>query len=201
MWVTLDLQAVLMTKIEISVKTLLTITALILFYEFITRITYVLVIIILAYIIMAAIEPVVQILEKRHIKRSLAIFIVYAAFIIIVIGVISLIFLPLLKQVVDLAKQLPSLTTTFINSNTAIHSFIKANNINIGSLSLDTTKNLLSASTAFSTLYATAVGTGRFIAAAVLVFVMSIYMLLDKEMNTRGIIKLLPAHMREKTSD
>jgi predicted PurR-regulated permease PerM len=96
-----------MVRVDISHKTILYITLLALIWKFSIQIKDVLLGLFVAIILVGAMNPLVENLEKRGIPRWLSILILYLLLILVLVLVISGIFPPLVNQTTDLLKSLP----------------------------------------------------------------------------------------------
>lgn len=97
----------LMVRVDISHKTILYIALLVLIWKFSAQIKDVLLGLFVAIILVGAMNPSVESLEKRGIPRWLSILMLYLLLILALVLVISGIFPPLISQTADLLKSLP----------------------------------------------------------------------------------------------
>lgn len=187
-----------MTKIEISLKTLLTIAALLLLYKFLIRVEYILILLIIAYIIMAAVDPLAKQLEKRNIKRGFAILAIYLGIVLSIIAFISLVLVPLGKELFEFVRQLPVLITNVIRQNSFLHPIADANPYIYRFINDLNTTIIKQTPAHLDTIYTTALHTVQILAYTASIIVISLYMLLYKETNYASIKRLLPEKYRDR---
>ncbi|MHC1716893.1 MAG: AI-2E family transporter [Candidatus Dojkabacteria bacterium] len=82
----------------------------------------------LGFVFMSSLRPIVLWFEKKHIKRAWAIFLAYFLFLILTVGLFSLVFVPFISQLSELVRLLPEL------SNNAL---LSLKDFSIGSYKLD----------------------------------------------------------------
>lgn len=182
-----------MTKIEISLKTLLIIGALILLYKFIIRIEYIIILVLLAYITMAAIDPIVQFLTRRKVNRILSIILIYISAVAILVGISVFAFKPILTESIEFFKQFP----TIIEKYPAVKDLLPKNFVSNSNQNLQNYIGGSNFTTIFNTIHSLFAG----VAALLSMIVMSIYMLLYKDDNYKSLSEIISPRHAEKTMD
>jgi len=94
-------------KIEVSSKTIIFTILFLLSLKMIWQIRELIFSLFIAFIIAGALKPGVDYLEKRKIPRTLASFLIYLIFILLIVGVFNLIIPPLAQEIAHLFKNLP----------------------------------------------------------------------------------------------
>lgn len=94
-------------RVDISHKTIFFITAFLALLWALFQIKDVIILLFIAIILMSALSPVVEYLEKLKLPKSLAIALSYVVIFVIMAGLVSVITLPLLEQTSNLAQTLP----------------------------------------------------------------------------------------------
>jgi predicted PurR-regulated permease PerM len=191
-----------MTKTEISVKTIFLIAALILLYQFLTSIEYVIILVVLSYIVMSAIDTLVKPLTKRGVDRNIAIACIYLGIIILITLTFLFLIIPLFQELIELIRQLPVLFTHLVQTNSILHSvFNKRNNFNLTSFnqaSQNATQSLLTSNNGIMTVYRTVISVIRDIASFISIIVISLYMLIYKEQQNRFLVTMIPMKYQKK---
>ncbi len=93
----------------------------------------VLILLVISVIIVAAIEPAVDYLQKKRIPRSLSVLAIYIALFTLIGGGLSLLIPPMASQFQDFSKNYPLYSEQFRESISPIKNFIEINHINITS--------------------------------------------------------------------
>jgi predicted PurR-regulated permease PerM len=96
-------------RIEFSVRSILSVIGIALSLWLIVQIWQVFLIVVIALVLAAALTPVVQGLERRRMKRAVALAVVFAALVLAVVGLGVLIVPALFQQVSDLITQAPQI--------------------------------------------------------------------------------------------
>jgi len=94
--------------VEISPSTIVSAIGIFLFTYFLFLIRNVLAMILISFIISSAFSPIINLLTKRKVPKGLAITVVYLLSLIIVITLISIISVPLAKEILRLLNNLPN---------------------------------------------------------------------------------------------
>jgi predicted PurR-regulated permease PerM len=109
-------------KIDISTNTFLKVVLIILGLVFLWAIRDVIILVLLVFVIVAALGPIVDKLQRFKIPRFLSVIIVYSVFIGAVIAMLSLFLPPLINQIKEFAQDLPSLYKKLVPVYQNIHS-------------------------------------------------------------------------------
>ncbi len=110
------------TTVDISMATIVRITAIVLLLAFAYTIRDVFVILLVSIVVATAIDPVVDKLQARRIPRALSVISLYILIFGGVLAVLALIIPSLVTQVSELAQNFPTLYQKFINEFGAIRS-------------------------------------------------------------------------------
>jgi len=94
-------------KFEISHRTIIFTVFFLLFLKFLWIIQDLIFSLFIAFIVTSALRPMVNYLIKMKIPKVLACFLVYFSFLGTLIGALSIIFPPLIKETIQLSRQLP----------------------------------------------------------------------------------------------
>lgn len=94
-------------KIEVSSKTIIFTVLFLLSLKMIWQIRELIFSLFIAFIIAGALKPGVDYFEKRKIPRSIASFLIYLIFILLIVGIFNLIIPPLVQEISHLFKNLP----------------------------------------------------------------------------------------------
>lgn len=97
-------------SIDITTGTIFRILLILVAVWFLYIVLDILVMLLAAIILAAAIEPVVNWLQRYHVPRVISVVIVYVCILVVIVGVLSLLVQPLTGQVVQLANSIPILT-------------------------------------------------------------------------------------------
>lgn len=158
-------------KVEISIKTLITIAGFLLALWVIYIVRDVLVLLFVAFILKSAISPIIDYLEKRKLSRGIAILVVYITAVIAVVAAFAIILPVFVVQIINLINNFPqyvdSLSQFFSNTSIRNADFFGTLSSEIASFSTNIFRITLSI---FSVVLA-------FISVAVITF----YFLLDEK--------------------
>lgn len=178
------------SKLEISWTSILKFFAVLLGLLFLYKILDILVLFFIVLVIVAALYPIVDRWE-RYMARVLAVILLYLIIIAVVVLVGFLILPPLIFQIHNLTLNLP----TYLSK---IWPAIE-NWRNIISISQQSLSTLSSALSKVSTgLYSTTLGFVNGIIALVTAFILTFYMLLEKQVAREFIVTLLPVERKEQ---
>lgn len=180
-------------KIEISVKTILIIGTFILLYQFLVKIEYIIILVIMSYILMAAIDPLVKRMTHRGINRGFSIIVIYLAFVAVATFFGIVVIKPLITETFDLIKQLPKLLANY----PLLQSYLPKEIIDFKPTSAPS--NLLKDQTSWDALYRALRGFATGATGLLSLIVMSIYMLLDKDYNYKSIANIISPKHSAKT--
>lgn len=88
---------------------------LILAFNFVNQISGILVLLFTAFLFAAALDPIIDLLQKRHVPRSLGMIIIYVALFIVVGLVISSLIQPIADQIKDIASKVNEILQNLLN--------------------------------------------------------------------------------------
>lgn len=120
-------------KVDISTGIIFRTILILLGLWFIFLVRDVLILLIISVIIVAAIEPAVDYLQKKKIPRSLSVLVIYILLFTLIGGGLSLLIPPIASQFQDFSQNYPQYTQQFRESIGPIKNFIEINHINITS--------------------------------------------------------------------
>lgn len=106
--------------IDISHKTIFFITGFLLVLWSLYQITDVIVLLFIAIIFMSALSPIVNVLEKIKVPRTLGIAIVYILVISLIAGLLTFIITPLIEETANLSVNLPQTLSKLFPANTLV---------------------------------------------------------------------------------
>lgn len=153
-------------KVEISVRTILFIAALLLGGWFFVQIIDILLLIFVAFILTSALHPLVDKLSAYRIPRALAIALLYIIGVLIIVFSSSTLFPPLVAQMLGLFNQLPEYAQKFLQY------------FNIRSVNLENFTGQLAPIT--QNIFLLTVGIFSNIISLITVFVITFYFLLER---------------------
>jgi predicted PurR-regulated permease PerM len=120
-------------KIEISTGIIFRTILILLCLWFIFLVRDVLLLLIISVIIVAAIEPAVDYLQKKKVPRSLSVLAIYVLLFALIGGALSLLVPPIINQFQDFSANYPQYSQKFRDSVDPIRNFIEINHINFSS--------------------------------------------------------------------
>lgn len=97
------------TRIEISYRTIVFSVVFLLFLKFLFVIRAVLIALFIALILMTALNPIINLLEKKKIPRVIAIMIIFILIVLIITGIVAAVIPPLVEQTKSLISQTPAI--------------------------------------------------------------------------------------------
>lgn len=179
--------------IEFSFKTILWVIATVVALWLVVTIKEVLVILFLAYIFAAALDPIVDTLEKKKLPRSVAILLLYVAIIAVGVLFVELVVPPTIAQVSQLAKD----SNLYIDK---ISLFLKDINPSLetaGRQVLSKTLGSLSGSN-INQIAGTAIGFFTGALGLIAVFVIGFYLLIQRDGVEKGLSAILPQKYQKR---
>lgn len=120
-------------KIDISTGIIFRTILILLGLWFVFLVRDVLVLLVISVIIVAAIEPAVDYLQKKKIPRSLSVLAIYILLLALIGGGLSLLIPPIASQFQDFSQNYPRYSQQFRDSIGPVKNFIEINHINITS--------------------------------------------------------------------
>jgi predicted PurR-regulated permease PerM len=145
-------------------------------------------------------NPLVGLLQRVHVRRPIGVFVVYLAFVAILIGIILLVLPILTRQLRNLLNAVPGMINGAEGSIRRLQSFANRLHLRVNvraqitSFANSITKLLPSASKGLVSFGMSVV---RLIAIGIVTIVISIYMLLDKARITQFIVDHFPTRSRD----
>jgi predicted PurR-regulated permease PerM len=153
-----------------------------------------------ASFIALVLNPLVRLLQRIHVRRAIGVFVVYLAFVAILVGVTLLVLPILTRQLRNLLDAVPAMITGAQGTIHRLQSFADRLHLHVNvrnqitSFASSLTKLLPSASKGIVDLGVSFV---RLLAIAIVIIVISIYMLLDSTRITRFIVGHFPTRSRD----
>ena len=181
-------------KIDISITSILKIIAVLIlsYLLFLTR--DILALLFVTIIIVSALSPVIEYLEKHLKYRSLAVILVFVAIILLIAGIIYAIIPPLVIQSKQLAQNMPA----YINRFEPVYNTAKDYIPNLQQ-SLDKVSSGLAQ--ASGNIFAATAGIFGGIISFVTVIVLSFYLLVDKKAFRESFFSLMPINKKDDVSE
>lgn len=183
-------------KIEISTSIVFKTILILLGLWFVFLVRDVLVLLIISVIIVAAIEPAIDYLQKKKIPRSLGVLAIYILLFALIGGGLSLLAPPMASQFQDFSQNYPQYSQKFRDSIGPIKDFINVNHINItseqifgglGSGIANFTKNIFS----------TTIGVFSGFISVIVVFSLTFYMSAKEDAITQFVASVTPENHRK----
>jgi predicted PurR-regulated permease PerM len=186
--------------IEISTKTILIVLAIVVGTYFLIKISIVLILIFLAFIIMSAISPIISWMTKKHIPKGLSVLISILFIIALFVAFIVLIIAPIISQIGvitgylsiipgKVAHVFPFLKGVLGNTTT------KLSNFNIYNYLFNNYNNVLSG---ILNLSKTAIGIIEGLVYFIFIIVMAVYMILYKDHFYQTSLNLVPNNLKKR---
>jgi len=147
-------------------------------------------------VIVSAIDPIVTWMQRRKIRRSVGVLLVYAVFFLIIGMIISFLIPPLVEQFVDFAKKLPAYAMQLQNTFLGISNFFQTQHLTVNDQGiLQNISQWLSDAT--SSIFSTTVGIFSGFVAAVIILVMAFYMAVHEDGIKKFIVSLVPENHKD----
>jgi len=181
---------------DISTASVIRVIVVLLAIGFLYFIRDIIAIVFVAIIVAAALSPIVDRLTKWRVPRTVSIILIYLLVLGILGGIVYFILPPMIVQLKQLADNLPTYFTTFAD-------LLK--NLREGSLSglLSTSQDTLNSLSNFlgqiaNNLFTTTVGFFSGAAALVMVFILTLYFLIDENGIKKFIVSLFPIRQKSQ---
>lgn len=188
------------TKIEISTGIIFKTIFIVLCLWFVFLVRDVLILLIISVIIVAAIEPAVDYLQKKKIPRSLSVLAIYVLLFALIGGGFSLLVPPIVSQIQDFSQNYPQYSQKFRDSIDPIRSFIEINHINITSEQVFS--ELGSGVTNFTkNIFSKTVGVFSGLISVIVVFSLTFYMSVKEGAITNFVASVTPKNHRKYAVD
>lgn len=181
-------------KIDIGVTTILKIIATLVMVYLVFLVREIIALLFITIIIVAALSPLTDYLQKHLKYRGIAVAIVFLSFLIVVAGILYAIIPPLVTQSRQLAADLPSYLDRLAPYYRAVRDY---------SPSLQNSLDKISSSLAVvsSNIFSATAGIFGGIVSLFTVIVISFYLLLDKKAFRDSFFSILPVEKREDVAE
>ena len=156
----------------------------------------IIVLVFIAILIVSAMDPIVSWLQKRKIRRSIGVILVYLA-VLLVLGLsVSFVIPPLVDQFLDFAERLPDYFVQFENTFQGVNSYFETQHIAINTQNLiqEAGQGLASAS---RNIFSTTVGVFSGFISLIVVLMMAFYMTVKENGIKNFIVSLVPEAHKE----
>ena len=179
--------------IEISNKTIFTVVALFVLYLLFPYLKDILVVLFVAFIIMSSIYPVVDIFNQLKMPKLISIFLSYILVVLAIALVFTVVITSFISQSHQLANEIPSIPNKLASTYPVLKPLIGKNtSSNIFNGFSSFTKTYFNqTSSNLSKIYSTSVNVFKVFSLIIATFIISIYMLIDKEKNTNLVLNLV----------
>lgn len=166
--------------IHISTMAILKIVAIVLALVFLYFIRDILLLVFIAVILAAVIEPAVNWLEQKRLPRSLSVILIYVALILFLVLTIRSIIPPMIQQIALLAQNFPSLWSRVIENFDSIQQYSSAQGLrdNIQRVLVGLQSSLSSAATG---VYGFVVSVFENVVNFIMVLVLAFYLVVQKD--------------------
>lgn len=187
-------------KIEISTGIIFKTVAIILAVWLVYLVRDVLALLLIAVIVTSAIEPVVNFLQRKKVRRSFGVLFVYLVVFLIIGAALYFLIPAIAGQIGDFSENFPKYYQSFQNSLGLANNFFQEKHINIsaqqffGSLSN-------SASSISSGIFSTTVGVFSGFISIVVIFSLAFYMSIREDGIKNFIISLVPEKQKKYAGD
>lgn len=185
-------------KIEFTIQNLFTITLFFLSLYFLWAVRGVVLVLFIAFIISSALSPLVHWLERRKVKKNIAVVIIYILSLLIVVGLVMLMVFPLAAQVTAFVQKLPELTEQFLEKVKPLLGSYFAQELDGGldSLLSEFAKQAVGLSDNLFQVIKQAWGVFGAIIGSISVVILSLYMLIEHDNAVSAFLTVLPVTNR-----
>jgi len=153
-------------------------------------------IVFVSIIIAAALSPSVDKLEKKKIPRAVSIIVLYLLVVGFLGAFIYFVFPPMISQIQQLADSLPSYFKTFSNFIISLRDVSTNGLLNASQASLSSLSNFLGEF--INNIFNTTIGFFNGAAALLMIFVLTLYFLLDENGIKKFFVSLMPIKQKSK---
>lgn len=178
------------TTIEISTGSVVKILLVLLSLWFLYFVRDIIAIIFVSIIIAAALSPVVDKLCKAKIPRVLSVIILYLGLLAILSGIVYFVVPPMIIQLKQLAETLPDYLKTFSNLIISLRDVGNNGLLNASQETLNSLSNFLGSF--LSNIFTTTVGFFSGAAALAMIFILTLYFILDENGIKKFFVSLIP---------
>lgn len=180
--------------LDISTISVIRVVIVLLAIGFLYFIRDIIAIVFVSIIISAALSPTVDRLTKWRIPRALSIIFIYLLVLGLLGGIIYFVLPPMITQIKQLAESLPTYFTTFANLLNNLREGSISGILNASQDSLNSISNFLGQIA--NNLFTTTVGFFSGAAAVVMVFILTLYFLLDENGIKKFFVSLFPVKQK-----
>lgn len=178
------------TTIEISTGSVFKILLVLLSLWFLYFVRDIIAIIFVSVIIAAALSPVVDKLCKAKIPRVISVIILYLGLLAILSGIVYFVVPPMIIQLKQLAETLPDYLKTFSNLIISLRDVGNNGLLNASQETLNSLSNFLGSF--LSNIFTTTIGFFSGAAALAMVFILTLYFILDENGIKKFFVSLIP---------
>jgi len=184
-------------KIEISTATILKIIAVLIGLWLVWKILDIILILFVVLIITATLSPTIDWLSAKKVPRILSVILIYFLALAILGGAGYLILPPLIEQIKELAQDLPQILARITPSFSAVKEFYyqQSSYINLMQKPLETLSSQLA--TFSVNVFSTARGFFAGLGLAVMILVLTFYLLLDKNFLRNFLTSIIPEAQKD----
>lgn len=177
-------------QIDISIWNIVKIFLTILFFLILYKIIGIILLLFLAFILSAALEPIILWFQKRNLSRTFIVLLLYFILSVLIITIVSLISVPLVKQFAEFGKKIPELADEVVNKSAYLKDWAERYNIDFNEFDWSfltkeiggVTKNLFSVANSIYTV----------IISLLSLFIISIYLSLEGDKVKNFILYISP---------
>ena len=182
--------------IEISTSSVIKVIIVLLAIWFLYFIKDIVAIVFVSVIIAAALSPTVDKWSKHGMPRTISIVLIYLFVLGLLGGIIYFILPPMITQIRQLADSLPSYFTTFSNFIVSLQDVSHNGLLNASQASLNSLSNFLGSF--INNIFNTTMGFFNGAAAFLMIFILTLYFLLDQNGIKKFFLSLLPIKQKAR---
>jgi len=186
-------------QVEISMKVVFQTFLLLLAIWFVFMIREILALLFVAILIVAAIDPAVDYLQKKKIPRALGVMVVYVLLFSVIGLSISFLIPPLVQQTGDFIQKLPSISEQVARAFSSIQNFFQLHNISLSTPQADNINDNLN--NVPGAIFTETVSLVRNMLSIVIVLVMAFYMTVKEDGIKKFIISITPEKHKEHAAE
>jgi predicted PurR-regulated permease PerM len=183
-------------NIHISTGTIFKAILMVLAVWFLYTIRDVIVLLFISVILVSAMEPAVDYLQRKRIPRSLTVLGIYILLLVIIITAASFLVPPLIRQTEDFSQNFPQYSQKLGDSFGPISDFIQANHINLGAEQIvgQISSGLNSLT---QNIFSKTIGVFSGLVSVTVVFAMAFYMSVEENGIKNFIVSVMPIRHQE----
>lgn len=176
--------------LDISTGSIIRVILVILALWFLYFVRDIIAIVFVSLIIASALSPTVDKLCKAHIPRVVSVIAIYLIILALLSGLIYFVVPPMVAQIQQLAEMLPDYTKTFANLISSLRDINNGGWLNASQESLNSLSSFLGGF--LQNIFTTTVGFFSGAAALTMVFILTLYFILDENGVKKFFVSLLP---------